>query len=257
MEDDKRAAQKIKYKDLSYEEKKARRKKIIQIISLVAFLAFIVLGTIVAIPVTKEIRADIQTQEGIANLSDKLSRYSGVGGVLLFVFFQALQVIIAVIPPIQVVGGVMFGWFWGGLLSFAGTFLGNFIVFMMVKKIGAPLVEAFVSEKQLKKFKFLQDEKKLTGILIILYLIPGIPKDVITYIVPLTKVTKKDFFLYVMPFRLPAIMMSTILGSNVGKGNYTTAIVIMCIFIAIGVAGYFLKDSVVNKLKSRKHGIND
>ena len=111
--------------------------------------------------------------------------------------------------------------------------------------------------KKLKKFKFLQDEKKLTGILIILYLIPGVPKDVITYIVPLTKVTKKDFFLYVMPFRLPAIMMSTILGTNFGKGNYMAAIVIMCVCVAIGVAGYFLKDPVVNKLKSRKHGVRD
>lgn len=54
-------------------------------------------------------------------------------------------------------------------------------------------MEAFVDEKQLKKFKFLQNEKKLTVILIILYLIPGIPKDVISYIVPLTPISKKDF----------------------------------------------------------------
>ena len=32
----------------------------------------------------------------------------------IFTFIQALQVVIAVIPPIQVVGGVLFGWFWGG-----------------------------------------------------------------------------------------------------------------------------------------------
>ena len=57
------------------------------------------------------------------------------------------------------------------------------MIFLLVKKIGTPIVEAFVDEKQLKKFKFLQDERKLTGILIVLYLIPGIPKDVLTYIV--------------------------------------------------------------------------
>ena len=248
MTDDKNRPEKIKYRSLSHDEKKIRRKRYIQIISLVVLIAFLVLGTILSIPIAKELR----TEQGLASLSEKLSRYRGISGVLVFTLIQTLQVIIAIVPPVQIVGGMLFGWFWGGLLSYAGVYLGNFIVFMLVKKLGAPLVEAFVNEKQMNKFKFLQDEKKLTGILIILYLIPGVPKDVITYIVPLTKVTKKDFFLYVMPFRLPAVMMSTILGSNVGKGNYTTAIVIMCVFVAIGVAGYFLKDPIVEKLKTKK-----
>ncbi|MGN0602230.1 MAG: TVP38/TMEM64 family protein [Oscillospiraceae bacterium] len=253
MEDNDRKIDKIKYKDLSYEEKKLRRKRMIQIISFVAFIAFIVLGTIIAYPIAKELKTEMQTEEGIATLSEKLGRYSGIWGVLVFLFIQTLQVILAVLPPIQLVGGMMFGWLWGGILSFAGVCLGSLIIYTLVQKIGTPIVEAFVNEKQIKKFKFLQDEKKLTGILIILYLIPGIPKDVITYIVPLTKVTKKDFFFYVMPFRLPAVMMSTVLGNNFGKGNYTAAVVIMCVFVAIGVAGYFLKDPVVKRIKSRKN----
>lgn len=245
---DNSVTQKKKYKELSYEEKAVRRKRTIQIVSFVVFVAFIVLGTLLAIPVAKELK----TEEGLANLSDKLSRYTGVWGILVFLFIQTAQVIIAVIPPIQVVGGVMFGWFWGGILSFAGVYLGSFIIYSLVQKIGSPIVEAFVNEKQLKKFKFLQDEKKLTGILIILYLIPGIPKDVITYIVPLTKVSKKDFFMYVMPFRLPAVIMSTVLGNNVGKGNYISAAVVMGIIVVIGVVGYFFKDKIVHRLKNRK-----
>lgn len=248
MDDNINTAQKKKYKELSYEEKKIRRKRIIQLVSFIVFAAFIVLGTLLAIPIARELK----TEEGLANLSDKLSRYSGIWGILIFLFIQTLQVILAVIPPIQVVGGMMFGWFWGAILSYAGVYLGSFIIYSLVQKIGTPIVEAFVNEKQLKKFKFLQDEKKLTGILIILYLIPGIPKDVITYIVPLTKVTKRDFFLCVMPFRLPAVIMSTILGSNFGKGNYIAAAVIMGIFVVIGIIGLFFKDGIVKKLKSRK-----
>lgn len=248
-----KAVQKKKYSELSYEEKKIKRKKIIQLISFVAFVAFILLATLFAIPVAKELKAAMETPEGLNNLSEKLGRYSGIWGILVFLFVQTVQVIIAVIPPIQVVGGVMFGWFWGAVLSFAGVYLGSFIIYTLVKKIGSPIVEAFVNEKQLNKFKFLQDEKKLTGILIILYLIPGIPKDVITYIVPLTKVSKRDFFLYVMPFRIPAIIMSTILGSSVGKGNYVAAAVVLGALVVIGIAGFFFKDKTVQMLKERKH----
>lgn len=233
-------------------DKKAIHKKRVQIISLAVFALFLIVGTIAAIPIAKELSADLKTHEGIQNLTEKFSRYSGIWGVIVFLLIQTIQVILAVIPPIQILGGVMFGWFWGGVLSYAGVFLGNFIVFMLVKRLGAPLVDAFVNEKQLKRFKFLQDEKKLTGILIILYLIPGVPKDVITYIVPLTQISKKDFFLYVMPFRIPAVFMSTILGGNVGNGNYRAAFGIIIAFIAIGVIGVLFKDVILNKLKRNK-----
>ena len=209
----------------------ARHKKKIQIISLVAIIAVIVMATVACIPLIKA----LHSEAGIAALERKLDNYSGIVGVLIFTFIQALQVVIAVIPPIQVVGGVLFGWFWGGLLSFLGTLLGTMAIFVLVKKFGRPIVEAFVDEKQLKKFKFLQNEKKLTVILIILYLI-----------------SKKDFFYYVMPCRLPAIMLSTILGSNVKSGNFTVALVVLGVALVAGIVGFLFKDVIVNKMKQHK-----
>ena len=214
----------------------ARHKKKIQIISLVAIIAVIAMATVACIPLIKA----LHSKAGIAALERKLDNYSGIVGVLIFTFIQALQVVIAVIPPVQVVGGVLFGWFWGGLLSFLGTLLGTMAIFVLVKKFGRPIVEAFV------------DEKKLTVILIILYLIPGIPKAVISYIVPLTPISKKDFFYYVMPCRLPAIMLSTILGSNVKSGNFTVALVVLGVALVAGIVGFLFKDVIVNKMKQHK-----
>lgn len=127
----------------------ARHKKKIQIISLVAIIAVIAMAIVVCIPLIKA----LHSEAGIAALERKLDNYSGIVGVLIFTFIQALQVVIAVIPPIQVVGGVLFGWFWGGLLSFLGTLLGTMAIFVLVKKFGRPIVEAFVDEKQLKKIQ--------------------------------------------------------------------------------------------------------
>lgn len=225
-----------------------RHRKRVQIISLTAIIAVMAIATVASIPLIKAIRSE----NGILEIERRLDQYNGVLGVIIFTFIQALQVVIAVIPPIQVVGGLLFGWFWGGLLSFAGTLLGTMVIFMLVKKFGRPIVEAFVDEKQMKKFKFLQNEKKLTVILIILYLIPGIPKDVISYIVPLTPISKKDFFTYVMPCRLPAIMLSTVLGSNVKSGNFTIALVVLGIAFVIAVIGFLFKDVIVNRIKQHK-----
>lgn len=243
MEDEKKRTTKSILK-----EKTQKHKKAVQIISVCAFIAVIAVATIAAIPLVKAFR----TEEGLQALQERLSKYSGIWGILIFTFIQALQVVIAVIPPIQIVGGLLFGWFLGGLLSFAGTLLGTLCIFLLVKKFGRPLVEAFVNEKHMTKYKFLQDERKLTVILMILYLIPGIPKDVISYIVPLTKVSRRDFFMYVMPCRLPAIIISTVLGSNVGDGNFTTAIIVIAIAFVIGIFGYLFKDVIVDKMNRHK-----
>lgn len=242
-----------KTKDNKKNGKEERKKspayrKRIQIISLVIFLAVIAGATLLMLPLIKSMR----TEEGMTSIQETLSQYSGILGVLIFTLLQALQVVIAVIPPIQIVGGLLFGWFFGAILSFVGVVLGSLVIFLLVSKLGRPLAEAFVDEKHLNRFKFLQDERKLTGILIILYLFPGIPKDVLTYIVPLTKVSRKDFFMYVMPCRLPAIIMSTVLGSNVGDGNFKIAIGIIAAFMVIGIIGFFFKDAILNKIKRHR-----
>ena len=72
----------------------ARHKKKIQIISLVAIIAVIAMATVACIPLIKA----LHSKAGIAALERKLDNYSGIVGVLIFTFIQALQVVIAVIP---------------------------------------------------------------------------------------------------------------------------------------------------------------
>ena len=61
-------------------DKKAIHKKRVQIISLAVFALFLIVGTIAAIPIAKELSADLKTHEGIQNLTEKFSRYSGIWG---------------------------------------------------------------------------------------------------------------------------------------------------------------------------------
>jgi len=226
----------------------ASYKRRVQIISITAFAAFIVLATVLCIPLIK----DLRTPEGLERMKERLESYGGFVGGVIFTFLQALQVVIAVIPAVQIVGGVLFGWFLGTLLSFAGILIGTFLIFVIVEKFGRPLVEAFVDDKLMKRYKFLHDEKKLVRILMILYLIPAIPKDVISYIVPLTNVKRRDFFLFVMPCRLPAIILSTVFGSSIIDGHFKAAVIVFGACIAVALLGFLFKDKVLDKLGKRR-----
>lgn len=242
-------------------EQAARREKNrrrIRIVSAVIFLVAMAGITYLLLPLLK----DIGKEGYFDKVRETISGHGRLHGLLLFLAIQALQVVVAVIPAIQVVGGLLYGWFAGGLLAFAGIVVGTLIVWCIVKLFGTPLVEAIVSEKHFKRFSFLDDERRLIIILIVLYTIPGIPKDVITYLVPLTGIKLKDFLLYVMPFRLPAIFLTTAFGSSVTSGNYIGAIIFVAVIAAVAVTGLVIKDKLLDHLnkrceKSRLHKTKD
>lgn len=231
----------------------SRYKRRVQIISIIVIALLLAGATVACIPLIK----DLNSTEGIDRMKERLESYGGFLGGLIFTAIQALQVVVAIVPPVQILGGVLFGWFAGALLSIAGVFIGAAVVFLIVNKFGRPLVEAFVDEESFHRFRFLQDEKKLVGILMLLYIIPGIPKDVLTYIVPLTKVSKRDFFLLVMPCRIPAIVLSTVFGSNVKSGNFVAAVIIVGVFAVMAVAGFFFREPLLAALNRRKHQKDD
>ncbi len=224
-------------------------KRRVQIISAAAFVLLIIAATVACIPLIN----DFRSPEGLEKMKERLESYSGLWGVIIFTFIQAAQVVIAVIPAVQILGGVLFGWFAGALLSMLGILIGTVVVFVIVNKLGRPLVEAFVDEKLFSRYSFLSDEKKLVRILMILYIIPAIPKDVLTYLVPLTKVRTRDFFLFVLPCRIPAIVLSTVFGSNVKDGNIKTAVIIIAVCVVIGIIGFIVKDPFLDFLNKRKN----
>lgn len=236
--------------ELTEEQQKKKEKFQLhfRIITAVVFLLAMAGITYLVYPIFKGVGKD----GWLEGVQERISGYGGIKGVLVFLFIQAMQVLVAIVPAIQIVGGVLYGWFWGSIISFAGIMLGSMAVWGIVKKLGAPLVQAIVSEKHMKKFSFLEDDRKLIIILIILYIIPGIPKDVVTYLVPLTKIKMRDFFLYVLPWRVPAIMLSAAVGSNATKGNYVTTVVFVCLTVLIAVFGLIFKDKILAALSKRK-----
>ena len=229
------------------EQKVERRRRIVRIASIGVFLILLTAVTILVWPYAKEMGTDSGREE----LMKMFEKFDTFWSIVIFVGIQALQVIIAIIPPIQIVGGMMFGWFFGAILSFAGVMLGTFMIFMLVRIIGKPIVEAFVDSKNLERFEFLQDEDKLVGILIILYVIPGVPKDVLSYIVPLTKVSRRDFFLYVMPFRIPAVVLSTVFGQSVVTGSYVLAFILIGVFVLTAILGIVFRNKIFEKFENR------
>ena len=158
----------------------------------------------------------------IKRLEAFIASYGTYAG-LVFVVIQALQVIIAPIPGevTGFVGGFLFGNAIGTILSTIGLTLGSMGAFFIARCFGLRFVEKIVKKKYRDKFDYLVTHKGLY-ITFVLYLIPGFPKDSLSYLLGLTKLKLLPFIFMNVFGRLPGTLLLTIQGSAVDNKEYTT-----------------------------------
>lgn len=164
----------------------------------------------------------------------------GYTGRLLYILLMMVQVVIAVIPgaPLEVAGGMLFGSVWGCIFAMLGILLGSVCVYYLVRRFGRPFVLRMIPENSLHTLAFLQDEEKLEFLVFILFLIPGIPKDILTYCVPLTKISSSKYLFLSNTARFPAVAASVLLGSSLSSQNYRLAIVLVFLSSVAVFGGY-------------------
>lgn len=177
-------------------------------------------------------------------------KQNGAWGVFVFALLNALQVIIAVIPggPFEVAAGYMFGAVWGTLLCDVAMTLGSVIVFLLVRKFGMPFVLLFFKQEQIDSIHLLKDKERLRTILFFLFLIPGTPKDLITYLVGLTELPVSSLIFVCFVGRLPAILFSALGGSALDGAQYGIVVAVAVVL----VVSYILGTLLYQKWNNRK-----
>lgn len=146
----------------------------------------------------------------------------------VFVAIRAFQTVIKIIPaePLEIGSGVLYGT-WGGMaLCLLGTLIGSFVIIALTRAFGRRLVDVFIPIEKINSLKFLQNRKKVYVSLFFIYLIPGTPKDVLTYAAGITNLDMKKFLLITGIARIPSILTSTWCGEQLLMRNFELAIII-------------------------------
>lgn len=167
---------------------------------------------------------------------------------IMFIFVQALQVVFAPVPGevTGFVGGYLFGTWLGTVLSTIGLMIGSSFAFAIVKMFGVRSVEKVVKRKYIEKFNFFITHRGLY-IAFILFVIPGLPKDSLCYLLGLTHIRFIDFFLMNLIGRLPGTLMLAYQGSAVKHEQYLSFFTLFGISLAVIVLLYFLREYVIRK----------
>lgn len=158
-------------------------------------------------------------------------------GRLVFVLMTAVQVILAIIPgiPFEIAGGYCFGIFEGAILVSLGILIGSAVAFILTRLFGLSIVRLFYSEEKLQKAAFLRESKKANTVALVAFLLPGLPKDMMAYVLGITKMRFWFFLLISTLGRLPGILMSVICGAVFGTANLKVSLIFAA--VTVGVVG--------------------
>ncbi len=174
--------------------------------------------------------------------------------VFIFIALQIIQVIIAIIPGevTGFIGGYLFGTISGTIYSTIGLSLGSLLAFFIARVFGRPIAVYFIDKKYLEKFDYLMSHKGVS-ISALLFVMPGFPKDYLCYILGLSKISTRAFFIISTFGRLISTFMLTLGGSFIRNQYYKSFITLAAIALIIILFFYIYRDNLEKKLREFIH----
>ncbi|MEJ8305690.1 TVP38/TMEM64 family protein [Saccharibacillus sacchari] len=119
----------------------------------------------------------------------------GVWAPLIFVVFQAVQVVIPILPGgIGCVAGILvFGPLAGFIYNYVGICLGSLAAFLLARKYGQPIIESMFSPKLRAKYNHWTEGRRFNNLFAVAIFMPVAPDDFLCYLAGTTKMTFRRF----------------------------------------------------------------
>lgn len=182
---------------------------------------------------------NISTPQGQQEFKE-LIKNSGIKGVLLLFGLQITQIFLVILPgePLEILAGMCYGEVLGTVFLLVSVWITTAIIFYAVRKYGRKFIYNFCDKEKIEKLensKWFQNSRNIEYVLIILFMIPGTPKDLLVYIGGLLPI-KSIRFINISTFaRFPSIISSTLAGANIVEGNWIMMVIVYVVPLLIAV----------------------
>lgn len=175
----------------------------------------------------------------MSSLEDFKTSIEGFGDKAYIVFFilQLISIIIAPIPSnvSTVAGAMIFGMWKSFIITMIAIISGSIIVFLLARKFGKAFTERFVNPKISEKYEKIINSSTGELMITLMLLFPFFPDDIINFLVGLSGISFKRYFIILILTRPWEILIASALGSsNIAIPIWGWAIIILVvIFIVI------------------------
>lgn len=165
----------------------------------------------------------IQPYYAIISDKEKISgiiRGAGNWAPIVYILLEVAQVLTMFWPvPWEIAGGYVFGLPLGMFYSMVGLTTGAVLAFLLGRWLEKTYLNRIIDPAKLKSFqKLMKREGALAAFII--FLVPGVPKDFVSYILGFTALSLKYFVVAAALFRLPSTFLLTLQGAEAAEGHY-------------------------------------
>jgi uncharacterized membrane protein YdjX (TVP38/TMEM64 family) len=167
----------------------------------------------------------------------------------VFVGIQAMQVIIAPIPG-QALGfasGYLFGTVFGTAYSLLGAIIGSYVVFRLSRRYGRQHVERAIDPAIVAEFDTLVEHRGLAALFAV-FLVPGLPDDVICFVAGLTDLRIRDMLVVSAAGRFPGYLVVNAAGAELEAGDATVSLLLLGLLAVFTVLGYVYRSALLDRL---------
>ena len=172
---------------------------------------------------------------------------------VIFIGLQALQVIIAPIPGelTGILGGYIFGEWVGLFYSTIGLTLGSVVAFAVGRWLGAHYVQRLVSPDVWRRLGFIVEAE---GVILcfVIFLIPGLPKDMACYLFGLSPMPFWVFAVVSTLGRIPGTWILSAQGAHTASGDYVEVILLTALVVALALPLYYYRNRLVEWFRARQ-----
>ncbi|WP_458187608.1 TVP38/TMEM64 family protein [Haladaptatus sp. NG-WS-4] len=172
----------------------------------------------------------------------------GLFAPVVFVLLQASQVVVAPIPGqlLAFGSGYLFGPVYGTAYSLLGATIGSYIAFSLSRRYGRPYVEKVVHVETLQRFDSLVGNRGLLALFFV-FLIPGLPDDVICFAGGLTEMDIRKMVAVSFFGRLPGYFLINLAGAELAANRLVQMGLIVGGLLVLSAWGYLKRDALVER----------
>jgi uncharacterized membrane protein YdjX (TVP38/TMEM64 family) len=167
----------------------------------------------------------------------RLIRSWGVAAPLMSVLLMIIQAIVAPVPAFVVTAanGMVFGSFWGALISWIGALMGALTAFFIARLFGNVALRKIVHNQKTVEFIKHAGEKRGFYVILLSRLLPFISFDIISYMAGLSGIRLWAFVSGTALGMLPATLFYTYIGNEIPaiEKNFPILLTYTTIFIFI------------------------
>lgn len=244
-----RNARRVFYEDVQYNLRNSSNKRKLAAFGKLLILLLILIGIpVLLIVVAKD---KLLNAEYLSNLPTMLSAYPKTAFVILLLL-QTLQIVVCVLPgqPIQLASSYLYGVGGGYVIAIVGATIGCILTYRIANFLGSDAIHLVFGEKRVQDYmKKLNSGKALT-IVFLIYLIPGIPKDLVSYVAGISDINLKSFLIVSTLGRSPGILESLLIGSFWADKNYLGVGIVVVITLAILFVCFKMRTRIMNLIDS-------